>query len=315
METRDWTVFRHSRYDQLTQRQSEAVLEMPRGNPRRPSPENARYIVSGVHGAHRVRRHLVHRMNTTLGRAEARVAVRIQTGADSRVLPARILSIALVTLWLSIAVVLTLRGFPYYREPLQTRVFTEQHERFAPSGTEGIRLGLAGCGCMVAGVGSYMLRKRWRVLERAGQLRYWLQVHIFLCTLGPFLILLHSSFRVAGLVAIAFWSMMLVVASGLFGRYVYARIPKTVGGRFRSVVELEAERASVRAARHDLPLAQQAAAEQRERELTHQIGRVIPMQRLFRYWHLFHLPLALVMLLILAIHVGVAVLLGYAWPF
>jgi hypothetical protein len=42
---------------------------------------------------------------------------------------------------------------------------------------------------------------------------------------------------------------------------------------------------------------------------------VASFQRLFRYWHLFHLPLALLMLAILAVHVVIAVLFGYGWPF
>ncbi len=55
---------------------------------------------------------------------------------------------------------------------------------------------------------------RVSVLGRLGKLKHWLQVHIFFCTMGPFLILLHSAFRVGGIVAIAFWSMALVVGSG-----------------------------------------------------------------------------------------------------
>jgi hypothetical protein len=47
--------------------------------------------------------------------------------------------------------------------------------------------------------------------------------------------------------------------------------------------------------------------------LLRQIVLLEPFQRLFRYWHVFHLPLATVMFLILAVHVTVAILFGYAW--
>jgi hypothetical protein len=39
------------------------------------------------------------------------------------------------------------------------------------------------------------------------------------------------------------------------------------------------------------------------------------MQRLFRYWHIFHLPFAIIMFVIMLIHVGVTILFGYKWIF
>jgi hypothetical protein len=50
-----------------------------------------------------------------------------------------------------------------------------------------------------------------------------------------------------------------------------------------------------------------------EVRLAGQAALLGPFQRLFRYWHVFHLPLAIVMFLILAVHVTVAILFGYAW--
>ncbi len=38
-------------------------------------------------------------------------------------------------------------------------------------------------------------------------------------------------------------------------------------------------------------------------------------QKLFGYWHVFHLPFAIVMLVIMVVHVGVAVTFGYRWIF
>jgi hypothetical protein len=36
---------------------------------------------------------------------------------------------------------------------------------------------------------------------------------------------------------------------------------------------------------------------------------------LFHYWHVFHKPFAVIMILIMIVHVGVAVMLGYTWEF
>ncbi|HAQ37215.1 MAG TPA: hypothetical protein DCX89_04650 [Saprospirales bacterium] len=53
----------------------------------------------------------------------------------------------------------------------------------------------------------------------------------------------------------------------------------------------------------------------REAALNRKIHRLELMQRLFRYWHIAHLPFALIMLIIMVIHVTVALLLGYNWIF
>jgi hypothetical protein len=39
------------------------------------------------------------------------------------------------------------------------------------------------------------------------------------------------------------------------------------------------------------------------------------MHRLFRYWHILHLPFAISMFVIMLIHVGVTILFGYKWIF
>jgi hypothetical protein len=161
--------------------------------------------------------------------------------------------------------------------------------------------------------------------------------------------------------------MVLVVASGVVGRYVYARIPKTMNGHFHTMQEIEAEQRALAAdlaasagtanidafitpSTKDLPrgllrslalglrmdaeghrqqrLLKMAIREadidgparrklfglaNRHRRLAQQRILLAPFQRMFRYWHTFHLPLAIVMLIVVAIHIGVAIAFGYAW--
>ncbi len=52
-----------------------------------------------------------------------------------------------------------------------------------------------------------------------------------------------------------------------------------------------------------------------EISLNRKIDRLMTMQNLFRYWHVAHLPFALIMLLIMLIHIGVALAFGYQWIF
>lgn len=276
---------------------------------------------------------------------------------------------ALVLLWIVAAGVALLYGVDYYRLPLAERPFAPEHALLSPSGTIGHLLGIVGTAMMLFGVAMYGVRKRVHALARFGRLRTWLQVHIFLCTLGPFLVLLHTSFKVGGLVSIAFWSMTIVVLSGVFGRYVYVRVPRTLQGQAQSLRALEAARAeqlariertagiaaadiealaglqrtgdgllhalwaalAFDATRRRRTRAIRSLLERRgvaratrepvlrsieeEMRLAQQTMLLQPFQRLFHYWHVFHLPLAIVMFVILAVHVAVAALFGYGLPF
>ena len=123
-------------------------------------------------------------------------------------------------------------GAPYYLIPVDERPFSPMHDLYSPTGLVGHGYGIVGSLMVVVGVVLYTARKRLPLLARVGKLRDWLHFHIFLCLVGPYLILLHTTFRFGGVVAISFWSMAAVVSSGIFGRYIYAWIPKTINGRF-----------------------------------------------------------------------------------
>jgi len=283
-----------------------------------------------------------------------------------------LLSFVLTVVWLSVAGAALVAGLDYYLLPVNQRAYSDLAPLFAPTGLVGQGFGIVGAGMIMVGVAGYTLRKRLRFMARLGALRHWLQVHIFLCTLGPFLVLLHTTFKFGGIVSIAFWSMAIVVTSGIFGRYVYAHIPKTINGRFlglESIAEkvraltqdiaaktnlpaadLEAllvpagvagtrsglvgalafaMREDLRQRRHlrgvrrflhgrGVPRELQAPVlelAREERRLRQQTLLLHPFQRLFRYWHVVHLPLATVMFVVLGIHVVVAVLFGYTWVF
>lgn len=151
----------------------------------------------------------------------------------------------LVTIWLGLAGGATWAGWDYYTTPYAARPFEHGRLLYAPTGVVGHSLGIAGAALMAIGVGMYMARKRVPFMNGWGRMSTWLDVHIFLCTLGPYLVVLHTSFKVGGLVAIAFWSMALVVASGVFGRFLYGHIPKTVHGRFRTLASVEQNRSEI----------------------------------------------------------------------
>ena len=133
---------------------------------------------------------------------------------------------------------LYLQGADFYRTPLAERAHHEGYWQWKAGGTIGHPLGIVGSALMVLMLG-YSLRKRVAVLRRLGPLSRWLDVHIYLGVFGPLLVVLHRTFKVHGLVALSFWSMVLVALSGVLGRYLYLQIPRTRAGEEIALAELE----------------------------------------------------------------------------
>jgi hypothetical protein len=75
----------------------------------------------------------------------------------------------------------------------------------------------------------YSIRKRFQIFHKWGSLQGWLDFHIFCGLVGPILIIFHSNFKIGGLVAISFWSMVISALSGIVGRYFYFQILQNRG--------------------------------------------------------------------------------------
>jgi hypothetical protein len=148
----------------------------------------------------------------------------------------------LVTTVIIVLVFLTYRGISYYKTSTEDRFYHPDNILLKPSGILGHGYGIIGSLMIVIGVSSYMARKRYRFLLRLGVLKHWLEFHIFLCTLGPILVLFHTAYKFGGLVAISFWSMVAVFLSGIAGRFIYLQIPRTIEGQELSLNDLRAMR-------------------------------------------------------------------------
>jgi hypothetical protein len=162
---------------------------------------------------------------------ETAVSRPVEITAPERTRRAVTVRIALLVTWLAVAGSATLWGLEYYLMPMQERAYSELHEMFKPNGTVGLWYGIIGSLMIINGTALYSLRKRLAFLRRAGRLTHWLQFHIFLCTLGPYLVVVHTSFKFGGIASIAFWSMVAVVASGVLGRYLFLHIPRNITSR------------------------------------------------------------------------------------
>ena len=262
-------------------------------------------------------------------------------------------------------------GYSYYSLGIEDRFFHPDNQSLKSSGLLGHGFGIVGSILIVIGVAMYMLRKRIRKFSRAGLLSHWLEFHIFLCILGPVLVLYHTAFIFGGLVAVSFWSMVAVVLSGVIGRYIYLQIPRTIeggemnlneinhmkdelnlqlskgynldeillevvlqavkqrpdrlGGNMlqRSIAKYKFERKTLKDVKEILidsgisgnNFKQVIRLIKTEINLNRKIDRLLTMQNLFKYWHVAHLPFAILMLIIMIIHVIVTVTFGARWIF
>ena len=212
-----------------------------------------------------------------------------------------------------------------------------------PTGLYGHGFGIIGTLLILTGLFSYMARKHLKALSRIGTLKYWLDFHIFTCTLGAILVLYHTTFKFGGLISIGFWSMASVWVSGVIGRFIYIAIPRTIEGRELSMTELvgmqdevilklknryKIEFEELNQYRHaqlteylksknitSPDIKKVKHLQKRQYYLSRRISRLEKIQRLFHHWHVIHMPFALIMLIILVIHVVVALSLGYFWIF
>jgi hypothetical protein len=92
-----------------------------------------------------------------------------------------------------------------------------------PGRSLSLWLGWTGLSLMLV-MNLYSLRKRTAFLNGVGKLSAWLNFHVFCGLLGPTFILFHCNFKVRGLVAISFWSMVVSFSSGIIGRYFYLQL-------------------------------------------------------------------------------------------
>lgn len=162
----------------------------------------------------------------------------------------RYFKVAVYAISLVIWLALLADGFSYYTTPFLERPHHADYRDLRPAGSRGLLFGVVGASMMVLMLG-YSLRKRVQGFSRWGALPYWLDAHIYFGVMGPLCILLHTSFKVQGLVAVAFWSMVCVATSGILGRYLYSQIPRTLRGDQMSLEEVRKSRDSLRQALRD----------------------------------------------------------------
>jgi len=137
----------------------------------------------------------------------------------------------------------------------------------------GHGIGILGFILMLMTETLYSLRKRSRSV-RWGKMSTWLQLHIFTGLVGPYMVLLHTSWKFNGIAGITTLFTIIIVISGFIGRYIFTRIPRTLDG-----LEIEGT------------ISQEGLKQAR---------------RLMALWHTIHIPIGMALFISAFVHIGAA---------
>lgn len=169
-------------------------------------------------------------------------------------------------LWLAVFAMFLVTGL-YALVVFLTREIPPAGELF------GHGMGIIGFTFMLMTETLYSLRKRSRSV-RWGRMSSWLQFHIFTGLVGPYMVLLHTSWKFNGIAGATTLLTVIIVISGFIGRYIFTRIPRTMDG-----LEIEGT------------LSQEALKQAR---------------RLMALWHTIHIPIGIALFISAFVHIGAA---------
>lgn len=171
-----------------------------------------------------------------------------------------------IELWLALLAMILITGI-YGLVLYTTREIPPAGELFGHS------MGIAGFIFMLMTETLYSLRKRSRSVKW-GRMSMWLQVHIFTGLVGPYMVLLHTSWKFNGIAGATTLLTIIIVLSGFVGRYIFTRIPRTMDG-----MEIEGT------------LSQEALKQAR---------------RMMALWHTVHIPIGMALFISAFVHIGAA---------
>lgn len=272
---------------------------------------------------------------------------------------------AVVVICVVLVAALAYRGWDFYQLSLDARLDHEDFRLLSPGEILGHGYGIVGTALIFTNL-LYLVRRklaRWPL----GPMRVWLDLHVVTGLVGSILVVFHSAFQLRTPIAtVTSVSLLIVVVTGVVGRYLYALVPKTsdeplraslaaleelVKGLGRELLETLSRRTIPGAdgtqsligtlatvpsawtemrARRRIVLDEVASARdagnlaEEELVLLKRGGklaaslaagqvRAVVGANLLRTWRGLHRLLALLMILSVSVHIGVAWFYGYRW--
>lgn len=253
-----------------------------------------------------------------------------------------------------ICAVLWWRGYDYYTLDLSEQIYHPDYKQLRSSGLLGYGYGVVGTFLIFANL-LYLARRRF-ARWNLGSMRAWLDIHVFTGLAGSAFILFHSTFKARSTMAkVTAVSLVVVVVTGLIGRFLFALVPKRDAKALDSAIKaagaqspgLDAELRAILEAHPirrsrggfigailSLPALRRIAMARIEaiRVLTGNAGldrnladriaaeayaepRAAAQAQLLRTWRSMHRFFAILMLITVVFHIGVAWYYGYRWIF
>lgn len=149
------------------------------------------------------------------------------------------LAVLLALILIAITVGLAYRGYSFYKLSLEDRPEHAEFRKLRPSGVIGNGYGWVAAMLIVMNL-SYLIRRRFGG-SRFGSMRVWLDLHVFTGMLAASLVSFHSAFQLRTPIATASTvSLMLVVLTGLIGRFLFALAPAGERERLRAALDAAA---------------------------------------------------------------------------
>jgi hypothetical protein len=154
------------------------------------------------------------------------------------------LGFGIVLAFFGLLVAVNLAGAPYFLLSPLDRVRSPLHPWFRPSGIIGQSAGILAFALFMF-LWLYPLRKKFRALAFTGSMSSWLTVHVIAGLSIPLVAALHAAWHFTGLIGLGYGAMLVAWMSGIVGRYIYARIPRSKSGVELTRDEVESQRQAV----------------------------------------------------------------------
>jgi thioredoxin reductase/NAD-dependent dihydropyrimidine dehydrogenase PreA subunit len=135
----------------------------------------------------------------------------------------------LFTVGALIIAALAVVGWEYYLLPRAERRGSPLNDLLRPAGLWGHGVGIVATLFMLSNF-LYAVRKRWGLLKGVSSIRRWLTFHQFVGFMSPLVICFHAAFQSNNqLATTTAGSLMVVVLTGIIGRFVYGLVPTQDG--------------------------------------------------------------------------------------
>ncbi len=129
----------------------------------------------------------------------------------------------------------------YYGLPRVDRPFHAAHEQLRSSGFTGLWMGVGAATLFVLNLG-YLVRKRLVRINWLGALRHWMNIHVVTGIVGAGCVAVHMAMAPSSTMGtLALFALCVTVVTGIVGRTIYIRVPRSAEGRELEFKQVQAE--------------------------------------------------------------------------